>query len=249
MSDFKGPDHARRRGCGVLLDRACGPKGRRNRGAAAGGGARSRPDQRARRPLLLLSAGAARGRGDQGRGSRLRRSGAAARGGPGAQSKADGGVLPRPERGQAFGHDQPQAPGGQGRLPPSRRRRGRGGRELPARGHGPARPRLRGAQGDQAGPRLLRDLGLRPGRSATRQSCLRPDHPGALGRDERDRRPAYRAAARGLSGLRHDGRDHRRLRDRRGAVPPDADRRRRGDRRLDARGDAGRHGAGRSPTG
>ncbi len=83
---------------------------------------------------------------------------------------------------------------GEGSVPPPRGERRRRGRELPPGRDGAARARLRGPQGGPARPHLLRDLGLRPGRAALRQPGLRPDHPGALGRDERDRQPAHRAA-------------------------------------------------------
>ena len=48
---------------------------------------------------------------------------------------------------------------------------------------------LPGAQGDQPEARLLRDLGLRPGGADEGRAGLRPDHPGPVGDDERDRRP------------------------------------------------------------
>ena len=84
---------------------------------------------------------------------------------------------------------------------------------------GPARPRLRGAAGGEARPHLLRDLRLRPGRAAARNPAYDQIIQGLSGvmsvtGDARDR-----AAARRLSGGRHDRRHHRGLRDRRGAVP------------------------------
>ena len=109
-----------------------------------------------------------------------------------AQPAAHGRLLPRPERRQAVGHAQPQARGRQGGVPAAGRQLGRGGRELPARRHGPAGAGLRRAQGGQARSRLLRDLGLRPGRAAQGQPRLRPDHPGPVRRDERYRRPRSR---------------------------------------------------------
>ena len=90
----------------------------------------------------------------------------------------------------------------------------RPGRELPARRDGAARPVLSGAQADQPEARLLRHLGLRPGRADERRAGLRPDHPGPVGNDERDRHPRERAAAQRLSGRRYLGRDDRRVRHR-----------------------------------
>ena len=97
---------------------------------------------------------------------------------------------------------------------------------------------------DQARPDLLRDLRLRPGRPAAAQSGLRSDHPGPVRRDERHRRRAVGAAARRLSGRRHDGRHHRGLCDQRRAVSPRAQRRGRVHRRVDAGIDARGDGLG-----
>ncbi len=122
--------------------------------------------------------------------------------------------------------------------------RRRGGREFPARRDGATGAWLRCAQGDQAGPDLLRDLGLRPGRAAAAQSGLRPDRPGPVRRDERHRRRAVGAAPRRLSGRRHHGRHHRGLCDLGRAVPPRAHRRGRVHRRVDAGVDIGGDGLG-----
>ena len=86
-------------------------------------------------------------------------------------------------------------------LPRPRRHRRRAGREFPAGRHGPARPRLRAAEGRPARPRLLRHLRLRPDRADARQPGLRPDHPGPVRHHEHHRHAGDRAAARRLSGL------------------------------------------------
>ena len=101
-----------------------------------------------------------------------------------------------------------------------------------------AMARLGLARGDAAGAQqaadLLRDLRLRPDRTVGGTGKLRPDHPGLCRADGADRRCNDRTDARRPGGVRHHGGDHRRLRHRRGAVPPRVDRRGRGDRRVDA---------------
>ena len=99
-----------------------------------------------------------------------------------------------------------------------------------------------GTEGHQSEPRLLRGLRLRPGRAACAAPELRPDHPGLLRPHESHGRREDRAHARGLHRVRHDGRHHRRLRRVRRALPAGENRRRRNDRRVDARRLARDHG-------
>ena len=203
-----------------------------------------RYDQRACGPVLLLSAGAAGRRGDQGRGARLRRSGPAAGRRSRAQPPRHGRILSRAERGKTFDHAESEiAQGPRCLRPAGRHLRCRGG-EFPPRRDGAARARLRRAQGAQDRHHLLRDLRLRPGRAAQVQSRLRSDHPGSVRRHERDRRRAVGAAPGRVSGRRHDGRHLRRLRHRRGAVSARAKRGGRVHRRLHAGSVPGRHGLG-----
>ena len=104
-------------------------------------------------------------------------------------------LLPRGESRQALGHDRHREQGGPGADPPDGRPLRRLDRKL-SRRHAPAlRTRLRRSQEDQAGPRVLLDHRLRPGRSLQGSRRLRLRAAG----DERDhehhrrtRRPAGR---------------------------------------------------------
>ena len=115
---------------------------------------------------------------------------------PALNAQAHGRLVPGPERRQEVGHAQPQEaprartcctrlvesadvlvenfrPGVMARL-----------------GLG-----LRGPRRGQPDARLLRDLGLRPGRADERRAGLRPDHPGPVGNDEHHRHARERAPA------------------------------------------------------
>ncbi len=80
-----------------------------------------------------------------------------------------------------------KVPGRSGTLPQARSRRRCGDREFPAGRHGGAEHRLRPHLGDESRHHLPLDLRLRRGRAGSRPSGARPDHPGFLGADERDR--------------------------------------------------------------
>ena len=78
-------------------------------------------------------------------------------------------------------------PAGVDVLHPSRGRQRRVHPELPARGDGTARPRLRGAGRRQPSPRLRLDLGLRPDGTQQPPPRLRQRHPGRVGHRRRSR--------------------------------------------------------------
>ena len=195
-------------------------------------------------PVLLPSARAHGRRRHQGRSARQRRPGAPARRRRRAQPPQHGRLVPRPEPGQAIDHRQLQARARQGGVSQAGAHGRRGGRELPPRRDGATRPRLPDAAGGQPEAHLLRDLRLRPGRPAARPAGVRPDHPGHVGRHEHHRRPENGAAARRLSGGRHDRRHHRGLRHCGRAGRPRSHGRLL-HRRVDARGGDGDDGLGR----
>ena len=85
------------------------PNGGRQHGRASRGPSGSRPHQCAGRAVLLLSAGAARRRGHQGRDARHRRSRAPARRRSGAQPRGYGRVVPGAECRQALDHAESEA--------------------------------------------------------------------------------------------------------------------------------------------
>ena len=173
-------------------------KGCRN-GRTSRGDAGARSDQRACRPVLLLSAGAARRRRDQGRSARLRRPRAPARRRSRAQSPRHGGVVPGAKRGEALAHAELEITQGPRGLLSAGRHRRRRGRKFSSRRDGAAGARLRRAQSGQERHCVLRDLRLRPGRTAAVQPRLRSDHPRAVRGDERHRRRAIGAVAGRLS--------------------------------------------------
>ena len=74
---------------------------------------------------------------------------------------------------------------------------------------------LRAVAPAQSVARLLRDLGVRPGRADEGRAGVRPDHSGHVRRDEHHRRRALRPVARGLSRRGYARRDHRGICDRR----------------------------------
>ena len=64
--------------------------------------------------------------------------------------------------------------------------------ELPARRHGPPRPRRGDTAGRQPRPDLRLAVGLRPGRPVGRPTGLCRDHPGRDGHDRRQQQPSRR---------------------------------------------------------
>ncbi len=126
---------------------------------------------------------------------------------------------------------------GRGGVPARRHRRCRG-REFPAGRHAALRPRLPGDEGDQARPRLLRDLGLWPDWPFGRTAGLCAGDPRLVGLRPCPDRPSGRSAAAGLLRHLHRRRADRHLclwRDHDRALPAPADRRGPDDRRIDAR--------------
>ena len=142
-------------------------------------------------------------------------------------------------------HARSPAQGGdRDRQAPGRRRR-RGVGELPGRGDGPARARLRGAVRDQSAAHLLRRLRLRPHRAGEDHRGLRRQAAGDVRDHVHHRRAGLGPHPRGLRALRHHRRHHRGARGGERALPADAHRARPARGRGDARRGAGLHrGAG-----
>ena len=187
--------------------------------------------------LRLLSAGAAGRRRHQGRIARRRRHALRQPRQRLGEARA-GRTLGGGECRQALDHARPQeAQGARGHQAPGRQGR-RGDGEFPAGRHGQARHRLRDAACDQSEADLLRRIGLRPGRPAARDGCLRRHDPGDVGPDVDHRLRGQWPDPRRLRRRRRDvGRDGC-LRRRLGALPAHPHRqgparRRRHDRRGD----------------
>ena len=196
----------------------------RRRPAPVRGHSHPGPHPRAGRPVLHVPARRPRSGDDQDRGARPGRHRPPDGVRPDAQPAAHGHRVPHPGREQALPHPRPQGSAGPGDPEAAGGRRRRAGGELPGRGDGGARPRLRGSPADQPAPHLLLDDRLRPGRPQGRGQRLRLRHPGHLGPDEHDRLAGDAAGEDGRAGHRLRERPERGLRGLVGAVPAGAHR-------------------------
>ena len=143
--------------------------------------------------------------------------------------------VPDPGVEQALDHARPEDRERPRDPEEAGRHRRRVRRELSARRVRGARPRLRGAGGDQSAADLCLVLGVRPGRAARRADRLRPRHPGDLRHHGDDRHQGGASDQARLAGGRLRHRHDRRVRAVGGAVPARAHRQGPAHRHGDAR--------------